>query len=232
MKWTDPRLVPACERCPQVSPRCCLLLLVSQWRDRRSPSRGTEGVPHVQHPRLALSAQQGGVRRSLVSARGHLCRSGPRVWSWWPGTLRPVCLVPLLFVSLPATRPFCFTCVRFLPPGRQHLCAPGTKKALICLLSCSLWVEGGRETGCWAWRTTEAVRAGLQRQSGCAQGGGARRCTCARSLRCVSPGVPGPVCLDRETPVDEDFREGFLEQEASVAPESRTAPRERQGGCL
>lgn len=149
----------------------------------------------------------------------------------WSVELRPVCLVPLLFVSLPATRPFCFTCVRFLPPGRQHLCAPGTKKALICLLSCSLWVEGGRETGCWAPRTTEAVRAGLQRQSGCAQGRGARRCTCARSLRCVSPGVPGPVCLDRETPVDEDFREGFLEQEASVAPESRTAPRGREGVC-
>lgn len=187
----------------------------------------------MQHPRLALSAQQGGVRRSLVSARGHLCRPGPRLgsvglvaWCAQAGMSGP-----LLFVSLPATRPFCFTCVRFLPPGRQRLCAPGTKKALICLLSCSLWVEGGRETGCWAPRTAEAVRAGLQRQSGCAQGRGARRCTCARSLRCVSPGVPGPVCLDRETPVDEDFGEGFLEQEASVAPESRTAPRGREGVC-
>lgn len=39
------------------------------------------------------------------------------------------------------------------------------------------------------------------------------------------------MCTNGETPVDEDIREGFLEQAASGAPGRCLVPRDREGVC-
>ena len=53
---------------------------------------------------------------------------------------------------------------------------------------------------------------------------------CACSPRCPRAGV-GVGGLGPRDPSEEDVREGFLEEEASVAPERCMVPRDREDAC-